>query len=77
MLDIDPLLMLLVFVVFVVSVYFLNEVLYKPLLSFMDNRDKSIKNDLESIRGNDRDIAVLQAEAENILANARKEAAVR
>lgn len=74
MLDINPLLMLLVFVVFLGSVYFLNEILYKPLLSFMDNRDKSIKNDLESIRGNDRDIAVLHAEAENILANARKEA---
>lgn len=74
MLDIDPLLMLLVFVVFVVLMYFLNEVLYKPLLSFMDNRDKSIKNDLESIRGNDREIANLQAEAESILAEARKEA---
>lgn len=74
MLDIDPLLMLLVFVVFIVLMYSLNEILYKPLLSFMDNRDKSIKNDLESIRGNDREIANLQAEAESILTEARKEA---
>ncbi|RAX56933.1 F0F1 ATP synthase subunit B' [Helicobacter monodelphidis] len=74
MLDIVPLLMLLVFVVFVTLVYLLNEWLYKPLLSFMDNRSSSIKSDLEGIRGNDHEIEVLKAEAERVLANAKNEA---
>lgn len=74
MLDINPLLMLLVLVVFVILIYLLNEWLYKPLMGFMENRDRSIKNDLDSILGNDKEVTALQAEADQILAKAKKEA---
>ncbi len=51
-----PWVMALVFVVFLVLVYLLNRILYKPLLGFMDTRDASIKKDGEGIEGNTADI---------------------
>lgn len=42
-----PWVMALVFVIFLVLVYLLNRILYKPLLGFMDTRDASIKRDSE------------------------------
>ena len=41
-------LMLLVFCLFILCVFLLNQWLYKPILEFMDARDKMIKDDLES-----------------------------
>ena len=58
-----PWVMALVFVVFLVLVYLLNRILYKPLLGFMDTRDASIKKDGEGIEGNTADIKALQKEA--------------
>lgn len=71
-----PWVMALVFVVFLVLVYLLNRILYKPLLGFMDTRDASIKKDDEGIEGNTADIKALQKEANEILQNARAEAAL-
>ncbi|WP_416862642.1 F0F1 ATP synthase subunit B' [Helicobacter ganmani] len=71
-----PWVMALVFVVFLVLVYLLNRILYKPLLGFMDTRDASIKKDGEGIEGNTADIKALQKEANEILQNARAEAAL-
>ena len=38
-----PWVMALVFVTFLILVYLLNRILYKPLLGFMEARDSSIK----------------------------------
>ncbi|WP_297814245.1 FoF1 ATP synthase subunit B' [uncultured Helicobacter sp.] len=69
-----PWVMALVFVVFLILVYLLNRILYKPLLSFMDTRDASIKRDSEGIEGNTTDIKALQKEANEILQVAKQEA---
>lgn len=71
-----PWVMALVFVVFLVLIYLLNRILYKPLLGFMDTRDASIKKDSEGIEGNTADIKALQKEANEILQAARAEAAL-
>lgn len=71
-----PWVMALVFVVFLVLIYLLNRILYKPLIGFMDTRDASIKRDSEGIEGNTTDIKALQKEASEILQAARQEAAL-
>ena len=51
-----PWVMALVFVTFLILVYLLNRILYKPLLGFMEARDSSIKKDSEGIEGNATEI---------------------
>lgn len=68
--------MALVFVTFLVLVYLLNNILYKPLLHFMDTREDLIKRDSEGIQENITDIKALRDEMEEILKNAKKEAAI-
>ncbi len=56
MLDISLGMMIFVGALFLGLVYLLNEMLYKPLLSFMDKREKSIRDDLALADKNDGDI---------------------
>lgn len=72
--SLNPQLMALVFVLFIVSIYVLNKWLYQPILGFMDARDEKIKNDLANIDGNDSQIAHIDGEIRAILDEARKEA---
>ncbi len=71
-----PWVMALVFFTFLILIYLLNRILYKPLLGFMDARDSSIKKDSEGIEGNAADIKALKEEMEMILQNARQEASL-
>lgn len=64
----------LTIVVFLFLIYFLNKILYKPLLSFMDARENSIKSSEDSIRANSADVDSNKAEIEEILNQARGEA---
>ncbi len=73
-LSVNPLLMLLVLVIFLTSAYLLNRWLFKPLLTFMDNRSTSIKSDLQNIQSNSSEVASLNAEAERVLSQAKAEA---
>lgn len=73
-LSVNPWLMLVVFAVFILSAYLLNRWLYKPLLTFIDNRNISIKSDLESVQNNSSEVAALDAEAARVLTQARSEA---
>lgn len=75
MLDISPFLMGTVFVLFLVSLALLNKWLYKPLITFMDNRTNSIKNDLENVDSNTQEVENLHKEADRIILEAKKEAA--
>ena len=68
-------LMLLVFCLFILCIFLLNQWLYKPILNFMDARDKMIKDDLESSNNNDIEIAEIKNKIDSILENAKKEAA--
>jgi F-type H+-transporting ATPase subunit b len=75
MLDINPILLLATFVVFLSLIAVLNSWLYRPLFSFMNKRDEDIKKDLEKIGNNDDEIKALNEKAESITMNAKLEAA--
>ena len=72
--SLNPQLMLLVFVLFILSIYVLNRWLYQPILNFMDARDAMIKNDLDNASGNEGEIVAIGSEIEGVLDAARKEA---
>jgi F-type H+-transporting ATPase subunit b len=75
MLDINPILLLITFVVFVSLIAVLNSWLYNPLFSFMNKRDEDIKKDLDKVGSNDDEINELNAKAESMIMNAKLEAA--
>jgi len=75
MLDINPILLLITFVVFVSLIAVLNSWLYNPLFAYMNKRDEDIKKDLDRIGSNDDEINELNAKAESIIMNAKLEAA--
>jgi F-type H+-transporting ATPase subunit b len=74
MLDISPILLLVTLVVFFVLLAILNKTLYKPLLSFMDKRNESIKRDLENAGKNASDVEAYYKEANQIILEAKAEA---
>jgi len=75
MLDINPILLLVTFVVFVSLIAVLNSWLYNPLFNFMNKRDDDIKKDLAKLGSNDDEINALTEKAESIVMNAKLEAA--
>jgi F-type H+-transporting ATPase subunit b len=75
MLDINPLLLGITIVVFLILIAVLNSMLFKPLFNYMEERDASIKNDQDKVGNNDSEIAELTAEAQNIVNEAKLEAA--
>ena len=75
MLDINPILLLITFVVFLSLIAVLNSWLYNPLFSFMNKRDEDIKRDLNKVGSNDTEINELNLKAESIVMNAKLEAA--
>jgi len=74
MLDINPSLLGLTLVVFLVLIALLNSWLYNPLLGYMKKRDDDIKKDLNEVGSNDDEIAALHLQAENVISNAKAEA---
>ena len=75
MLDINPILLLATFVVFLSLIAVLNSWLYNPLFSFMNKRDADIKKDLDKVGNNDAEINELHVKAESIIMNAKLDAA--
>ena len=75
MLDINPILLLVTFVVFLSLIAVLNSSFYNPLFKFMNKRDEDIKNDLNKVGSNDDEINDLHSQAESIIMNAKLEAA--
>jgi F-type H+-transporting ATPase subunit b len=74
MLDISPILLVGSALVFLLVLARLNSCLYKPLMKHMDDRDNQIKTDLENAKSNATDVDDMIAEANNIIASAKKEA---
>lgn len=75
MLDISPLLLSMTIIVFLILIAVLNSTLYKPLFAFMEKRDADIKNDLDQVGSNDHEIGALNAEAEQIVNEAKLQSA--
>lgn len=74
MLDIQPSLMLFVFVVFITLLFLLNQILYKPLIAFIDNRTESIAKDLEASKKLTSNSDEMQAKAQQVINEAKAEA---
>ena len=74
MLDLEPGLMLFVLVVFFSLMVLLNQMLYAPLLKFMDDRENTIASDLKSANEMSGNNDELNAKADAILADAKAEA---
>ncbi|PHS31549.1 MAG: F0F1 ATP synthase subunit B' [Sulfurovum sp.] len=75
MLDIHLPLMLFVLVLFLTLIVLLNNMLYKPLIKFMDDRDSSIAKDLEAAKSFSGNTDELNAKADETISNAKNEAA--
>ncbi len=75
MLDISPVLLLSSGIIFLLVVARLNSCLFKPLLKHMDDRAESIKRDLENAKSNSANVDGMLAEANDVIAAAKKEAA--
>ena len=74
-LEVDPLMFGITLAVFLLMIVLLNNWLYKPMLSYMEDRDASIKSDLAEANGNDSEIKTLEVKAESIIDEAKAEAA--
>lgn len=75
MLDIIPALLLVTGTVFLVLLIILNKILYKPLLEFIDNRNNSIRRDLENAGKNASDVAAYYKDVDSIISEGKIEAA--
>ncbi|MBL0686594.1 MAG: F0F1 ATP synthase subunit B' [Sulfurospirillum sp.] len=71
MLSISPVLLLVTGIVFFTLLIFLDEVLYRPLLEFIDKRNNSIERDLKNANENTSDIEVYHKEVDQIMSNAK------
>ncbi len=76
MLDLHLPLMLFVLALFLILLVLLNTMLFQPLLKFMDDRDNSIAKDLEAAKGLSNNSEELIAKAEEIISEAKNEAAM-
>jgi len=74
MLDLNPGLMLFVLVVFFSLLFLLNQMLFQPLLKFMDDRDATIARDLQNAEEMADNSDGLNAKADALLADAKTEA---
>jgi len=74
MLDIHLPLMLFVLALFLVLLVLLNNMLFQPLIKFMDDRESSIAKDLEVAKGLSGNTDELNAKAEANISNAKNEA---
>jgi F-type H+-transporting ATPase subunit b len=74
MLDLHLELMIVVLFVFFLLLFVLNKMLYIPLLDFMNDRDDSIANDLKSAKELTGNTDELNAQATEIIDNAKSEA---
>ncbi len=74
MLDIQPSLLAFEIVTFLLLVAILNQILYKPMLSFIENRNSNLKADANLADAQDHEREALINEAGEILAKAEAEA---
>lgn len=70
----DPWLMLLVFVVFIITMFLLNTWLFKPLIGFMDERENSLRKDMESAVSDNNEVKEIQEKIRSVLADAKAQA---
>jgi len=75
MLDINPGLLIFTAVVFLALIYLLNNILYQPLLGFIQKREELLKSDLDNIAQDGGDVANFLEKANTLISDAKSEAA--
>ncbi len=75
MLDINLGLLIFTAIVFFALIYFLNSILYQPLLGFIQKREDLIKSDLENIAQDGSDVENSLKKANTLISDAKSEAA--
>jgi F-type H+-transporting ATPase subunit b len=75
MLELHVSLMVPVAIIFVLMAMFLNAKLYKPMIKFMQDRDETIRKDLDEANSATSNVSDLKAEAASILNDAKVKAA--
>jgi F-type H+-transporting ATPase subunit b len=75
MLDIQPSLLAFEIVTFLALVAILNQILYKPMLSFIEERNSNLKADASLANAQNNEREALLAEANAIVADAKAQAA--
>lgn len=70
----NPKIMLLVFVVFLITMFLLNKFVFVPLISYMDEREKKVSKDLELVSSDDNQSLEIEKEIKEILSKAKNEA---
>ncbi|PAF45910.1 hypothetical protein BKH40_00420 [Helicobacter sp. 11S02629-2] len=63
--------MVLVFIVFLITMYLMNKFVFKPMIGFMDKRDEHIKQDLVDAHKNQDEITAIEKETQTILQEAK------
>ena len=74
MLDINLGLLIFTAVVFLALIYFLNNILYQPLLGFIQKREDLIQGDLDNIAQNSGDVEGSLEKANSLIADAKTQA---
>jgi len=74
MLDISLVVMLIEAGIFLVTLILLNQWLFQPLLSFMEQRDAKLAEELKNVSSNTDEVKKYEEEIASILDNARAEA---
>lgn len=75
MLDIQPSLLAFEIVTFLALVAILNQILYKPMLGFMEERNSNLKADASLADAQESEREAMLLEANKLLADAKSEAA--
>ncbi len=66
--------MLVVFVVFMATMFLLNKFVFQPLFTFMDLREQKVTNDLQLATKEDNELQRIENEIHTILSDAKSQA---
>ncbi len=66
--------MIVVFVVFLVTMFMLSKFVFNPLISYMDKREQKVTSDLELVNKDDNELLRIEQEIHDILSEAKAEA---
>lgn len=70
----DPQVMLAVFIVFMITMFALTKLVFKPLIAYMDDRDNKISSDLKLATSDDKELEKIEQQIKDIIAEAKAKA---
>lgn len=70
----NPQVMLVVFVVFIATMFLLNKFVFQPLFTYMDQREQKVTSDLQLIAQEDDELQRIEKEIQEILSEAKARA---